>query len=90
MKPSSTERGTSRAPAFTPLTIPPPSITPRKTLNSVPAQQVGELGELEPEAQVGAVGAEAGDRLVVGDPPQRQLELGPAHRREDGGEHAAR
>ena len=40
-----------------------------------PAEDLREVVELEPEAQVRLVGAVAGDRLVVGKPPHRQLDL---------------
>ena len=40
IRPSSSERGSSRAPALSPRTTPPDSITPLKTLNSVSAQGV--------------------------------------------------
>ena len=61
-----------------PRTTPPPSIAPLNTLNSVSRRRVGEVHDLEPEARVGAVGPVAGDRIVVGDPRQRQLDLDPA------------
>ncbi len=50
------------------------------------AQGVGEVDELEPEAGVGAVGAEAADRLVVGQPGQRKLEGPVPEPAEDMGE----
>ena len=75
ISPSSSERGSSRLPAFRPLTTPPPSIVPRKTRNSVSRSGVGEVGQLHPEADVGAVGAVAGEGIVVGDARDRQLDV---------------
>ena len=49
-------------------------------------EQVVEVDQLEPEARVGAVGAEAGDRLVVGEPRQRQVQRRPPDPLEDVGE----
>ena len=69
-----------------PRTAPPESITERKTLNSVSRQGVGEVDQLEAEAGVGPVGAVAGDRLVVGQAPHRQLEPRAADPLEDVGE----
>ena len=77
---SSSARDSSCAPALMPRTTPPPSSTPRKTLNSVSPQRVAEVADLEPEAHVGPVGAEARDRVVVGQARERRLELHPAGR----------
>ncbi len=60
---------------------------PPERLELALGEDVGQLGELQAEAQVRAVGAEAGDGVGVGEPRQRQLHLDPG-RAEHGGEQA--
>ena len=45
--------------ALSALMAPPPASAPAKTLNSLAAKTAAGVDELEPEARVGAVGAEA-------------------------------
>ena len=79
ISPSRPERGISRLPALRPLTTPPEPSAPAKTLNSVSDERAGEVAELEAETEVRAVGAEPGERVVVADARERQLELRAAH-----------
>ena len=78
IRPSSSERGTSRLPALMPRTTPPPSSTERKTLNSV-SRERRRRGRPAPGRSAGRAG-----RCRSGASPRRRrircigsLDLGP-------------
>ena len=68
LSPSSSERDISRAPALIARTTPPRVEHALEDLELRAAQRVGDVGDLQPEARVGPVGAEARHRLVVAHP----------------------
>ena len=72
-------RGNS-PPALSARTTPPDSIAPAKTLNSLAAEHVGQVHDLDAQPAVGPVGAVAQHRLVVGHALERQRDLDAAER----------